>query len=65
MVFSCLAKPLGSGALCPLSRRRHGVVGPSAIGEECTPRIVRDRRLDNEQKSDTSTSDMHADTSEY
>ena len=46
-----------------LSWRRHdaGVESQSAIGGACTPRAVRDRRLDNEQ---TSTSDMHSDTSE-
>ena len=40
-------------------------LGASAVGEGCTPRVVRDRRLDNEQKLDTSTSDMHSATSEY
>ena len=29
-------------------------------GRECTPRVVYDRRLDNEQNPDTSTSGMHS-----
>ena len=46
-------------------RRVAMTLGARAIGTECTPRVVCDRRLDNERNPDTSTADMHSDTSEY
>ena len=45
-----------------LSRRRHDGGSERDRGQMHAEGTVRDRRLDNEQ---TSTSDMHSDTSEY
>ena len=58
----CVLKPEVVPECGGLIRRRHDGGSERDRGWVHAERTVRDRRLDNEQ---TSTSDMHSDTSEY